>query len=380
MSPSPHTPRPDDPWLWSSGGTGDETTQAGPVVEAGYRILSFRVATPSEHVEVIFMQRIAVIGAGLAGISFARELREYATVEVFEKARGLGGRMTTRRRGGFRFNHGAQFFTARSAPFKRLLDRPELRESFFEWRPKIVSIKPDAKPYKRLWFEPHYVGRPGMNGLVKAMATGIDVRLQTRIESIDKVASGWSLGDAEGNTHGPFDWVVCSAPPFQTQALMPEAFHESERLVPARFSGCHCLMVGFGEALETGFEIAMIENSPIAWISKTPNEGANTSGDTLLAHTDNRWSDAHLEDDLEQVKDQLVEELMSLLGHRWREPTHVDLHLWRFARCEASMGADFLLDADNHLAVCGDGCRGNRVEDAFLSGHALAQALRTKLA
>lgn len=326
------------------------------------------------------MKRIAIIGAGLAGITLARELREHATIDVFEKARGLGGRMTTRRREGFRFNHGAQFFTARSEPFKRLLDRPEVRESIFEWQPKIVSIKADAKPFKRLWFEPHYVARPGMNGLVKTMAAGIDVRLQTRIESIDRVDSGWALGDADGKTHGPFDWVVSSAPPLQTQALMPDAFAERGRLVPARLSACHCLMVGFGESLEPGFDVAQVEESPIAWISKTPDEDTRASSSALLVHADNRWSDAHVDDDLEEVKHRLVEDLRSLLGDRWRDPTHVDLHLWRYARCETSMDTDYLLDAENHLAVCGEWCRGDRVEDAFLSGHALARALRTELA
>ena len=325
------------------------------------------------------MRRIAIIGAGMAGISLARELRVQAAVQVFDKARGLGGRMTTRRREGFRFNHGAQFFTARSEPFRRLLDRPDIRPAIFEWQPKIISLKADGKPYKRLWFEPHYVARPGMNGLVKAMAAGLDVELETRIESIDEVESGWLLRDLDGQTHGPFDWVVSSAPPIQTQALMPDAFAEHDRLVPARFSGCHCLMVGFHEPLETNFDVAQVEDSPIAWISKTPSDGTEASSDALLVHTDNHWTEAHLEDDLEQVKIRLVAELRSLLGDRWREPTHVDLHLWRFARCEENMGADFLLDAGNRLAVCGDGCRGNRVEDAFLSGHALAQRLRTHL-
>lgn len=325
------------------------------------------------------MQRIAIIGAGIAGISLARELRVHAAIQVFDKARGLGGRMTTRRREGFRFNHGAQFFTARSEPFRRLLERPDMRESIFEWQPKIVSLKAAAKPYKRLWFEPHFVARPGMNGLVKAMAAGIDVALQTRIESIDKVDSGWSLRDVEGDTHGPFNWVVSSAPPIQTQALMPDDFAEHERLAPARFSGCHCLMVGFREPIEAGFDVAQVEDSPIAWISRTPSDGGEASSDALLIHTDNQWSDAHLEDDLEEIKVRLVGELRTLLGDRWRDPEHVDLHLWRFARCERTMGTDFLLDAENRLAVCGDGCRGNRVEDAFLSGHALAQALRTQL-
>ena len=43
------------------------------------------------------MVKIAVIGAGLGGLIAARLLNNLADVSVFEKARGVGGRMSTRR-------------------------------------------------------------------------------------------------------------------------------------------------------------------------------------------------------------------------------------------------------------------------------------------
>ena len=67
------------------------------------------------------MRRVAVIGAGLSGLA-ARELSESSEVTVFEKSRGYGGRMATRYGGDFEFDHGAQFFTARSAEFQEFLE------------------------------------------------------------------------------------------------------------------------------------------------------------------------------------------------------------------------------------------------------------------
>jgi len=67
--------------------------------------------------------RIAVVGAGVAGMSCAAELaRTDARVSVFERSRGLGGRLATRRERGATFDHGAQFVTARSRPFSRYMD------------------------------------------------------------------------------------------------------------------------------------------------------------------------------------------------------------------------------------------------------------------
>ncbi|MFN3164316.1 MAG: FAD-dependent oxidoreductase, partial [Pseudohongiellaceae bacterium] len=72
---------------------------------------------------------IAIVGAGLAGIAAARQLAPLADVTVFEKSRGPGGRMATRRAGDFQFDHGAQFFTARTESFRSLLAEQSLNSA-----------------------------------------------------------------------------------------------------------------------------------------------------------------------------------------------------------------------------------------------------------
>ena len=69
-----------------------------------------------------YMIKIAIIGAGLSGLILARELSAYADVDVFEKARGVGGRMATRYADPYQFDHGAQYFTAKTAEFQSFLE------------------------------------------------------------------------------------------------------------------------------------------------------------------------------------------------------------------------------------------------------------------
>ena len=58
--------------------------------------------------------RVAVIGAGLAGLSCATALQAAGVVvRVYEKSRGPAGRMSTRRGDGWQCDHGAQYFTVR---------------------------------------------------------------------------------------------------------------------------------------------------------------------------------------------------------------------------------------------------------------------------
>jgi renalase len=68
------------------------------------------------------MTCVAVFGAGLSGLVFADTLGDAAQIKLFDKSRGYGGRMATRRYAAFQFDHGAQFFTARSKSFESFLE------------------------------------------------------------------------------------------------------------------------------------------------------------------------------------------------------------------------------------------------------------------
>lgn len=74
-----------------------------------------------ERVTPPFFARVAVIGAGISGLFAARTLADHGLpVTVFDKGRGVGGRMSTRRVDGRPcFDHGAQYFTARDLRFRQ---------------------------------------------------------------------------------------------------------------------------------------------------------------------------------------------------------------------------------------------------------------------
>ena len=76
-------------------------------------------------------KKIAIIGAGIAGLTLASKLHKFAHVEVFEKSRGIGGRLSTRLVEDFVFNHGSASFTAQDPAFIELLNHKNLSRNFF---------------------------------------------------------------------------------------------------------------------------------------------------------------------------------------------------------------------------------------------------------
>ena len=85
-------------------------------------------------------KRIAIIGAGLSGLVLARRLASRADVRVFEKSRGPGGRAATRRVGDYSFDHGTQFFTARTRPFRAFLEPLRAAGVVADWPARFAEL------------------------------------------------------------------------------------------------------------------------------------------------------------------------------------------------------------------------------------------------
>jgi renalase len=318
------------------------------------------------------LPKIAVIGAGLAGISFAKNLTGFADITLFEKSRGTGGRMSFRRREQFSFDHGAQFFTARSEPFKAEISKALDAKAIVEWVPKIVSLELGEKPFKREWFEPHYCGADGMNSLVKHMAIALNIVLKTQVKRLEGSSGAWFLIDENEQSIGPFDWVVSAVPAPQAINLLPSCFVKKNKVGDGMFSGCFAMMLGFENPISLNFQAAAITDPVLAWLS-------TRDCSSLLIHSRNDWATDHIDADLKWVESTMYKAVMALLPNVDSQPIHRDLHRWRFAKCEQALGNDYFLESNDQVAAIGDWCRGGRVEDAFISGYQLAQRLKVDL-
>lgn len=320
-------------------------------------------------------RKITIIGAGLTGLTLARRLRGKADITLFEKAQRPGGRLATRTAGGFQFDHGAQYFTIRSSDFRGFLGDALAAGVVAEWAPRIVTLEAGRDAVEETREEPIHVAVPGMNALCAFLAEGLKVTANTEIAACEGEAGAWILTDDAGKRHGPFDWVVSTAPGPQSRELLGERFAARAAIKGARMRGCFSLMLGFAAPLDLVWQGAFVRNSPIGWMALDSSKPGREAGSSLMVQAAGDWADGHLEDPPAEIEASLLKELSELTGIDGGAAIHRDLHRWRFAGTAQSAGEDYLLDVENQLAACGDWCIKGRVEAAFKSADALAGAL-----
>lgn len=322
---------------------------------------------------------VAIVGCGLAGLMAARTLGDHGlAVRLFDKSRGVGGRMATRRTPeGLRFDHGAQYFTARDCRFARYV-RSWVDDGLAKpWCGRVVHLRGgDVLAEKS--DTPRYVGVPAMNAIPKHLAEGLDIRLDTTVASIGRAGSSrWRLTDDQGQSLGEYDRVIFNCPPAQSAALLAGHSSLAAKVAAVTMNPCWAVMVHSKNPPKIDYDAAFVDNSPLAWICRDSDKPGRVAEDGAgwVLHATADWSIDQLEVSADQARDQLIDAFGVATGVALGQIDYATAHRWRYAIAAKPLEEGYLWDPTEGLGVCGDWCSGSRIEGAFLSGMAAAGAL-----
>lgn len=328
--------------------------------------------------------QIAIVGAGIAGLTAARQLQSQGhSVTIYEKNDAVSGRMSTRQTEVGGFDHGAQYFTATSERFKKEVADWRKVEWVVPWESKLVSLDGGiSSPAGRN--EQRYVAVPGMSALGKQLAHGLDVRTEQRVVALEPHQKQWLLSVESdlvpvAASAGPFDAVLLAIPPEQAASLLQGHAEFSKKVGQVHMEPCWTLMLGFQMPLNLPFDGAWISNSRLGWISRDTSKPDHRAGERWVCHATAAWSKKHLEDDADRIKEKLSKAFHEATGSPI-QAIHAAAHRWRYAQASAPLPEACLWDAKQHLGVCGDWFAaglegGGKLENAFLSGLALAESI-----
>jgi renalase len=302
---------------------------------------------------------IAIIGAGLAGLACATHLAASGrAVVLFDKGRRPGGRVSTHRvstsLGDVGFDHGAQYFTARE---------PAFRAAITGWIDAGL-VAPWAAAGSHA-----FVGVPGMDAPVTAMAAHLDVRATTTIEAMRRENGRWRLVGVgvDATTYGQ---IVIAVPAEQVGGLLGSLAPDmAARAAATPSTPCWTIMVVFATRLPIEADVIK-DRGAIGWAARDGAKPGRTGLEAWVIRADAHWSRAHLEEDRDQAVAMLLAAFAEAAGVTLPTPVHAAAHRWRYATSGSGTGP--VWNADLGLGVCGDWTVGPKIESAWLSGQRLA--------
>lgn len=316
------------------------------------------------------MSEIIVIGAGMAGLTCAGELaRAGHSVTILDKGRGPGGRMAARRAeiAGemVSFDHGAQYFTARDPAFQSRITEWEKQGVVARW---TAAEKADG--------DAAWVGVPGMNGPIRAMAQDLDVRWGVRAEALTRT-TGWFV-DAGADSFEADILLVC-VPAEQASELMQPCSPDFGAIAGSVTSEpCWAVMAAFAQKIGLDADTVRMPDAPISWAARNSAKPHRTGSETWVLHASPQKSREIIDMPKEEAASHLVEVFFDQMGIERSVPIHSAAHRWLYAMPASLNGESAHYDAEAKIGIAGDYLHSPRVEGAFTSGQALAsKVLRT---
>lgn len=315
--------------------------------------------------------RICVVGAGMTGVTAARTLSHQGhDVVVVEKARGPGGRMSTRREADLRFDHGAQYFTARDPHFLRQITAWQERGLVVVWDARIAVIG-GRDGHNNSQGTERFVAVPGMSAICSELARELaDCRFDWTVRKLRRRENGWVLTSDQGQTL-ECDVLVITAPPEQACTLLADP--EVDGLIGGvEMMPCLALMLVLDKPLFAEYDAAFVNQGPLSWVSSQCSRPERPAANAWVLHASLEWSSMHLEKSAKEVRDLLIDAARELpLSQDFTVESAV-AHRWRYALARQPLDCGAIWLGSKNLALAGDWCNGSRVEGAFLSGIAAA--------
>jgi renalase len=342
-------------------------------------------------------RNVAIIGAGMAGLAAARSLTQAGhNITLYEKSRGVGGRVATRRIENCIVDHGAQNIKPQNLALHDVMlhDLPT---------DDLVTIVPPVRLYTndgQIWpadpdrnADTKYSYRQGMTTLPKLLLAALPakravIRYETRITRLEETANEVILRDENGQETGRADIVIVTAPAPQAADLLGdsapflrstwEALDRVKALRQVEYHRNITVLLGYAPPAPPAPAYALLADDRAAdllWLAfeqtKAPERAPNGEA-VLIAQMGPKFSKFCYEEDDAMLVGRTLNELRPLFGDTYDSPVWTQVKRWKFSQPHGMVHFEEVNFAgmSSSVIVCGDALRpeGGRVSQAYASG------------
>ncbi len=303
-------------------------------------------------------KKILIIGSGIAGISSSLKLKSYGLNSlIVDKGKFIGGRLSTRETkidtNSSYFFHGAQFFTAKTPRFE-----------------KIINMGVKKKYIKEFgnFYPKRYRGNKTMREFLLNLSKELNVQQQSKITKIIPSNNKINVFDDSKKKWVSYDAVISTPPAPQNYHLMNEFPLLQKTLKTGSYHACIAIMFSFEQIPNELKNYYDFYKKPgiFSWMA------AGSDLHVWTAHTNEKFSDLNYDKDKDFLKNKIMSNIKKIFFNS-KIKFH-NLHIWKYAKV-ANKCLGYQIDPKYTVAIAGDFLEGPNVESAFVSGEKAADLI-----
>ncbi len=299
--------------------------------------------------------KIAIIGAGFSGCNLYNNLKEkYQDITIFEKSRGVGGRLSTKYIEDKFIDHGTSSLIPITDDLKffclDLAKNDVLKAKYDEFIPKT-----------------------GINSICKFLIDEKDLITNTKITKAQKQNNQWILEDENHKTYEDFDLLFITIPApqiIQMQIELPDDF--KQKLSFIKYNSIFSLILYSNENLKLN-ENKLYENVDVRDIINNSKKYLYKNFSSYVIHSTEEFANC--------VNDKIKEDIYDIFLENFDEEMQDEIkkftiipHLWKYAFAKNSLDMPYFLDKEKNLGICGDYFNHNNMEAALSNSELLGNS------
>ena len=298
---------------------------------------------------------IAIIGAGFSGCNLYNNLiKKNHKITIFDKARGVGGRLSTKYLGEYFLDHGTSSFEAKNEQFKSFC--LELEKNH------ILKLENNR-----------FYPTKGINKVCSFLINKADLKTNQKIKKLELINKKWQITNSQNEIFEGFDKVILTIPAPQILELDLNISEKlKNKLLQVTYNSIFSLIV-YGDKKVNNKKLLENNNKLFEKIIDNSLKYNYKDFYSYVFHCKSSFSNENNHLSKEDILKKILDENKDLNLKSFEEDNKIIPHLWKYAKVDNFLDDEYLYE--DGLGICGDYFKGNNLEASYLSSLSLLKEL-----
>jgi len=321
------------------------------------------------------VKNIAIIGAGMTGLSLAYNLQEH-NITIFDKSWRPGGRVSTRKHDNYLFDHGAHYLSTNHSvnQLNEVIRRYNLGQVIeIDFATDYLKSK---KTRKKI-----IIGQNGMNSIPKSIFDNIKLRsyFNSKIIKISKNSNDLFSLFTEKEEFKDFDYVLICIPYLQSKELSNDLIDFTQIVNEPSYDPIHTVMLSYKDINNINIKAGLNLHNDISFFMNQNIKFNELYDDCWVLNMSSEYTNNNInidKSDLEKYAQSIFEKTFGINN----EIRFIKSHRWLYAQTKVSYNSiskkNWINSKDNKIFLSGDWVLGKSLSDAWDAGQKLSHYIK----
>ena len=317
------------------------------------------------------MSSFCVIGSGISGATIANLLNKKHNVDLYDKARGLGGRSSFKRLDQIRgVDHGAQYFSPKTTEFKRFTKKLIEKKILKIWEGNHKFLSDKKKENKK---HVKVIGRKGNNDISKYLLKNVRCYFQSELKKINFQSRKWNLIFNDGKIRN-YENLILTCPFPQLKKLSKKYIKNSFIKEKIKMDANITILIEIKKT-NLGYSSFLFNDRILGWAGyENSKKRFKSKSDLWTLQSTFNWANKKINQNKVLKKTNakiLINKFFKLTGIKRTKVLFSLNHGWKYSSNSKPLKLKSYWNSRLNLGVCADWFNGPRLESGWISANDL---------